>query len=59
MAVVDHPDRLAALQREQRRVEGDDRGVLLLAAEPAAGLGLDDLGLLADRRSARFIALWT
>ncbi len=27
-------------------MEGDDRGVLLLAAEPAAGLRLDDLGLL-------------
>ena len=26
-------------------MEGDDRGVLLLAAEPAARLSLDDLGL--------------
>ena len=41
VAVVDHAHRLAALQRQQRRVEGDDRGVLLLAAEAAAGLGLD------------------
>jgi hypothetical protein len=39
-------------------VEGDDRGVLLLAAEPAAGLGLDDLGLASLKRNARFIALW-
>ena len=45
VAVVDHPDRLAGLAGEERGVEGDDRGVLLLAAEPAAGLGLDDLGL--------------
>ena len=42
VAVVDHPDRLAGLAGEERRVEGDDRGVLLLAAEPAARLGLDD-----------------
>jgi hypothetical protein len=30
---------------EERRVEGDDRRVLLFAAEPAPGLGLDDPGL--------------
>ena len=42
VAVVDHADRLLGLAREQRRVEPDDRGELLLAAEPAAGLGLDD-----------------
>ncbi len=41
VAVVDHPHRTARLPREERGVEGDDRGVLLLAAEPAAGLGLD------------------
>ena len=33
------------MPRQQRGVERDDRGVLLLAAEPAAGLGLDDAGL--------------
>ncbi len=45
MPVVDHPDRLAGLAGEERGVEGDDRGIFLLATEPAAGLGLDDLGL--------------
>ena len=46
VAVVDHPDRLRRLPGEERGVEGDDRGVLLLASEPAAGLRLDDPGLL-------------
>ena len=43
VAVVDHPHRLARPPRQERRVEGDHRRVLLLAAEPAAGLRLDDL----------------
>ena len=41
MAVVDHPHRLAGLARQERRVQGDHRRVLLLAAEAAARLGLD------------------
>ena len=45
VAVVDHPDRLAAATGEERGMDGDDRGVLLLAPEPAAGLGLHDLRL--------------
>src|SRR4029079_2882399 len=44
--VVDHPDRLPGLPREQCGMERDDRGVLLLAAEPAPRLRLDDPGLL-------------
>ena len=40
-------------------MQRDHRGVLLLAAEPAAGLGLDDLYLLVVQSSARFSALWT
>ena len=44
VALVDHPDRSLGLAREQRGVQPDDRGELLLAAEPAAGLGLDDAG---------------
>ena len=43
--VVDHPDGPAALQGEDARVEREDRGVLLLAPEAAAGLGLDDADL--------------
>ena len=46
MSVVDHPDRLAGLSGEQRGVDREDRRVLLLAAEPAARLRLDDLRLL-------------
>ena len=42
VAVVDHPDRAPGLPGQERGVEGDDRGVLLLATEPAAGLRLDD-----------------
>ena len=38
---------------QQRRVDGDDRGVLLLAAEAAAGLGLDDDGLVVAAGRAR------
>ena len=44
VAVVDHPDGLLRLAREERGVQPDDRGELLLAAEPAAGLGLDHAG---------------
>ncbi len=40
VAVVDHADRLLGLSRQQRGVQPDDRRELLLAAEPAAGLGL-------------------
>ncbi len=40
-AVVHDLHRLAALQRQQRGVQRDGRGVLLLPAEPAAGRGLD------------------
>ena len=47
VAVVDHPDRSPGTQREERGVEPDHRRVLLLATEPAAGLGLDDPGLAA------------
>ena len=43
VAVVDHPDRLARGPRQQRRMDGQDRRVLLLATEAAAGLRLDDL----------------
>ncbi len=42
VAVVDHPDGTPGATRQQRRVEGDHRRVLLLAAEPAARLLLDD-----------------
>ena len=45
VAVVDHPHRPPGLARQQRRVEGDHRRVLLLATEPAAGLRLDDARL--------------
>ena len=45
VAVVDHPDRPATGTGQERGVEGQDRGVLLLAPEAAAGLGLDHLGL--------------
>ena len=41
VAVVDHAHRPLRLERQQRRVDRHDRGVLLLAAEAAAGLGLD------------------
>ena len=45
VAVVDHPDGLARLARQQGGVERDHRRVLLLPAEPAAGLRLHDLGV--------------
>ena len=41
VAVVDHPDRSPGLAGQERGMERDQRGVLLLATEPAAGLGLD------------------
>ena len=50
--VVDHPDRAARLEREQRGVEADDRRVLLLPAEPATGLGLDHASLRVVDREA-------
>ena len=40
--VVDQLGGAAGLDRHQRGVAGDHRRVLLLAAEAAAGLGLDD-----------------
>ena len=46
-AVVDQLDRPAGLLREQRRVPGDHRRVLFLAAEPAAGLRLHHADLVA------------
>ena len=46
VAVVDHAHRLAHALRQERRVDGHDRRVLLLAAEAAAGLRLGDDGLL-------------
>ena len=51
MAVEDHPHRPADPQREQRRVDGEPRGVLLLAAEAAAGLRLDhdDVARVVER----------
>ena len=45
VAVVDHPHRSPGLPGQQRCVQRDHRWVLFLAAEPAAGLGLDDPGL--------------
>ena len=42
VAVVDHAYRLAHPLGQQGGMEGDDRGVLLLAAESAARFGLDD-----------------
>ena len=45
-AAVDHLDRPARLPREQRRVAGDHRGILLLAAEASASLHLDDADAL-------------
>src|SRR5262249_55076342 len=42
-AIVDEAHRPAALLREERGVERDDRGVLLLAAEAAAGHRLGDV----------------
>ncbi len=42
MPVVYHPHRPAGLAGEQGGVDREDRGVLLLAAERAAGLLLDD-----------------
>ncbi len=44
VAVVDHPHGLLGLAREERRVQPDDRGELLLAPEPATGLRLDHAG---------------
>ena len=41
VAVVDHADRLLGLAREEGGMQADDRRELLLATEPAAGLGLD------------------
>ena len=52
VTVVDHPDRAARLEREERGVEPDDRRVLLLPAEPATGLGLDDTRLRLVHREA-------
>ena len=49
VAVVDHADRLLGLARQERGVQPDDRGELLLATEPAAGLGLDHAGRLRRR----------
>jgi hypothetical protein len=45
VAVVDHPNRPTGLERKERGVESDHRRVLLLAAEPASRLGLDDARL--------------
>ena len=45
VAVVDHPHRLAHLPGQQRGMQRHHGGVLLLAAEPAAGLRLDHHGL--------------
>ena len=45
-AVVDQLGRTPRLDRHQRGVAGDHRRVLLLAAEAAAGLGLDDAHLV-------------
>ena len=42
MPVVRHPHRPPGLAGEERGVDREDRGVLLLAAERAAGLLLDD-----------------
>ena len=50
-AVVDQLHRPARLQRQQAGVPGDHRRVLLLAAEPAAGLRLHDADLV--RRQAQ------
>ena len=45
VAVVDHAHRPAHPLRQQGGVDGEDRGVLLLAAEAAASLRLGDDGL--------------
>ena len=50
MAVVDHAHRSVDAPGEQGGMDGDERGVLLLAAESAAGLGLDDDGSAAVER---------
>ncbi len=42
VAVVDHAHRPLGLAGEQGRMQADDVGELLLAAEAATGLGLDD-----------------
>jgi len=48
--VIDHPNGSAGLDREQGRMEPDHRRVLLLTAEPTAGLSLDDARLaVVDR----------
>ncbi len=57
VALVDHAHRFAAAPRQQRRVDGDHGGVLLLATEAAAGLGLDDHGLVAGQRESAFECL--
>ena len=46
-AVVDQLDRAARLQRQQRRVAGNDGRVVLLAAEPAARFRLDHAHLVS------------
>ena len=53
VAVVDHPHRPPRPPREERRVEGDHRRVLLLAAEAAARLRLDDLDVRVVEAEAR------
>ena len=40
-AVVDHLHRMAALHGQQSRVAGEHGRIILLAAEGAAGFGLD------------------
>ncbi len=53
VALVDHPHGFLGLAREERRVQPDDRGELLLAAEATAGLGLDDAGgLIVEAQTA-------
>ncbi len=49
VAVVDHAHRLADALSEERGVDGHDRGVVLLAAEAAARLGLGDDRLLVGK----------
>ena len=59
-AVVDELHRPAGLPREQRRVRRDQRRVLFLAAESAAGLHLDDAHLVRPAaRTASTSALCT
>ncbi len=58
-AVVDHPHREAALLRQERGVEGDDRGILFLPAKAPSRHRLGDVDGARLSSKALVKALWT